>query len=936
MRAALCLVGQLSSPLQALWILAHVRCWAAEAFASHALCPLQELCRYQEYLLQQRQDTWLTPSLQAGGTVQLQGEFAATRVQIPGPVKLCRLLQALKAGLAPGLLVRVSDGFRALPAHAFLHPQPFGPTYLVQTFVKRARLENDSASANQSVDLALAPELLSETLSVATPGASSATITSQPQPSPVQASPCGDHLVLEAPSPSFATTLKDGTPPLTQQLEASSPASLAHSYVGPSPRVPASADLVREPSPSFPSGCTDLAVWCSLSAVMRMCPAFQALLLPPRVADVLLRLALSGQALPPSLAAAAQLRHDHVLLAPFVHEGHWTLLTLRTHGSLVQATVFDGVPGRNASAAYSLAASLCFLGGCSLDTFLERTIWTQSSPADCGAVLVAHALSLLPAPACDHPLQTARAFLAALPAFDSDIVGLGGLAPEQEQELQQLLVQKGKSAKRLPAPLHIDPGQLQLSEGSFITKAGGPLKQLSFDEVQAQASGICFCTVEQAGPFLALGRNLSVDALALATTAELPDPSAPRTSAVRYPAVFAPTQEAILVSGSLVQLGDEEVQLCATDIAEVEHLSTAVCRLSLFRDEYKNSWEKFCEAPLRVLLHQVPEFQVCKDPACGGKCLGFHAAVDEVVEHLFLDVWARQWVRLAGGKAKPVEAELFQAFLRLPASALPHVFNTSLDGLYMEPRAADGTGPHAAWAVVWLPGQTGAQAQLAMRTTEKALAVTRLGHKFGLRTKEADEQAVFELLRPQHHFLKVRITARFRLHPLPHGFQRHNLVQLLKQWQWNCKPLQPDRGDSVGCAWIVGASCDPPALALPLGQGFVLATKIRDVGQPRGPSKEVCASVRTRRALLLDDDPDLPVDPWADGSDPWSVARVAPQAASSSNEAVTKIAQLEAGLKQDLQDIVQRKLDEREAAGPPPGLSDQDKRLHALETTVTE
>ena len=297
MRAALCLVGQLSSPLQALWILAHVRCWAAEAFASHALCPLQELCRYQEYLLQQRQDTWLTPSLQAGGTVQLQGEFAATRVQIPGPVKLCRLLQALKAGLAPGLLVRVSDGFRALPAHAFLHPQPFGPTYLVQTFVKRARLENDSASANQSVDLALAPELLSETLSVATPGASSATTTSQPQPSPVQASPRGDHLVLEAPSPSFATTLKDGTPPLTQQLEASSPASLAHSYVGPSPRVPASADLVREPSPSLPSGCTDLAVWYSLSAVMRMCPAFQALLLPPRVADVLLRLALSGQAL---------------------------------------------------------------------------------------------------------------------------------------------------------------------------------------------------------------------------------------------------------------------------------------------------------------------------------------------------------------------------------------------------------------------------------------------------------------------------------------------------------------------------------------------------------------------------------------------------------------------------------------------------------------
>ena len=89
--------------------------------------------------------------------------------------------------------------------------------------------------------------------------------------------------------------------------------------------------------------------------------------------------------------------------------------------------------------------------------------------------------------------------------------------------------------------------------------------------------------------------------------------------------------------------------------------------------------------------------------------------------------------------------------------------------------------------------------------------------------------------------------------------------------------------------------------------------------------------------MLLDDDHDEVPDPWSEGRDPWSIAR-GPQnaAASSSTEAVTKIAQVEAGLRQDLHDLVQRKLDERDAAGPSPGLSDQDKRLHALEASVSE
>lgn len=278
----------------------------------------------------------------------------------------------------------------------------------------------------------------------------------------------------------------------------------------------------------------------------------------------------------------------------------------------------------------------------------------------------------------------------------------------------------------------------------------------------------------------------------------------------------------------------------------------------------------------------------------------------------------------------------------MPSSALPHLFRVTFSGLYLEPRAADGSGPHSAWAVVWLPGATAAQATHSLKITAKAVALTRLGTKYGLRTKEADEQAVFEALRPQHQFVKVRIAAKYRLHPLPHGFQRHNLVQLLKQWSWNGRPLQPDRGDAAGCAWLVGASREPPAQAMPLGTGCVLATKVKDMGQPKPSATAICASTRTKKALLIDDDIDDAghADPWTGGRDSWSQSRAQtaapPTAASSSTEAMTKLTQIEQDLKSNLQSMLQQTLDEREASGTPPGLSEQDKRLHSLETSVNE
>ncbi|CAE7803672.1 DHX57 [Symbiodinium sp. CCMP2592] len=494
----------------------------------------------------------------------------------------------------------------------------------------------------------------------------------------------------------------------------------------------------------------------------------------------------------------------------------------------------------------------------------------------------------------------------------------------------------------MQAPLHVDPLQLRLAPGSFTTASDSPLGQLAFNEVCAQATGICFCTTAQAAPFVAQAKNLSVDPLALVTTAEISadQVGTARVKSIRYPAIFAPTEEAVLVAGSLIQLGDDDVQLATAGIAELDRIDTIVCRLNLFKDESTLAWDKVAEAPIRVLLQQIPALRVCVDPSCSQACGCFHSAVDEVVEHLFLDIWARQWCRLGGARVKATEADVFQAYVRVPASAVTHLLKLVHTGLYFEPRACDGTGPHPAWSVVWLPGASLATAQHALRTTEKALALARLGTKYGLRTREADEQQVFELHRPQHQFLKVRVSAHYRLHPLPHGLQRPALVQLLKQWGWNGKPLQPDRGDSIGAAWLVGASCEPPAPALPLGTDFVLISKLRDIGASgKSAPLPVYASLRTKKALLLDDD-ESSVDPWSCGPDPWTLAKppanstAAPSASAST--ASTKLEQIKADLRQDLQQLVSDQLDAKQANDPPPGLSDHDHRLHQLEVGLSE
>ena len=216
------------------------------------------------------------------------------------------------------------------------------------------------------------------------------------------------------------------------------------------------------------------------------------------------------------------------------------------------------------------------------------------------------------------------------------------------------------------------------------------------------------------------------------------------------------------------------------------------------------------------------------------------------------------------------------------------------------------------------------------------MAIARLGTKYGLRSKECDEEALFQALRPGQAYVKLRIQAHYKVHPLPFGSQRHNVAQLLKQWGWQARPLQPERGDSQGAAWLVGASEEPPALTQPMGSGFVLISKVKELGSKKAPVGGVRASAKTRKQILLDDDPDVvAIDPWIDGGDPWSQAKASSEhivrsEARQPSSGATKLAEIEAALRADFQELKQQ------VTLPTPVASNSDRRIAALKVGFTE
>ena len=105
----------------------------------------------------------------------------------------------------------------------------------------------------------------------------------------------------------------------------------------------------------------------------------------------------------------------------------------------------------------------------------------------------------------------------------------------------------------------VDPEDLVLMADTFCCE-NQPVSQIALKDVAANRAGLAVATVAQTTPFLHGAESLSISGLAFLTTTPIDTSEQgllPVTN-LRFPAIYTPTGEPILLDGSLVQLGDQE------------------------------------------------------------------------------------------------------------------------------------------------------------------------------------------------------------------------------------------------------------------------------------------------------------------------------------------------------------------------------------------
>ena len=447
-------------------------------------------------------------------------------------------------------------------------------------------------------------------------------------------------------------------------------------------------------------------------------------------------------------------------------------------------------------------------------------------------------------------------------------------------DVDQPRPKQSKSQKTAPAVASLlDPASLNLLPGIFVTNDGSSVDQISISEVQKNSKGVAFASLAEAKPFLTEAKFISTEALSLLVVGTLPADVAHAlpSQTVRVPAIYKGTQEPILVDCTAIQLGDQVVYAKQNNrVKEIAVYPTVVFRAHVFQDLWteESDWSEMASRPLKSLTGAFPILTLCRTDSCSRDCGCFHPSIEEEgVEAAILDTWGFNWHTLDGQKTTPLKAAVLSFYIRTLESNFNQVHLLSgQHGVFFEPRRVDSPGPDPAYSVIWLQRSSLKEALHRVRTDDHLLTVCRLGSRYGVRCLAKYEEAQHKALCPSKPYVKCDIKEIFRLEPLPPGLQRHSLVEMLDDFKWSAKPLQPCKG-SQGHAWTVGSSGPPPAPFIQAKHGWVSITKVKDA-TPKAAPQHLIATVKTRQHIR-DGQTGRPAasteDPWhSSGHDPWS------------------------------------------------------------------
>ena len=512
---------------------------------------------------------------------------------------------------------------------------------------------------------------------------------------------------------------------------------------------------------------------------------------------------------------------------------------------------------------------------------------------------------------------------------------------------------KKKGKKAAPEePLCIDPSQLQLVTNTFFAQ-GKPVNQIAFATVGPDAVGIAFATASELAPFLQAGKVISKQPLGVLTTTPIPpgQTGVLHVETIRFPAQYKATNEPLLIQGSLVMLGSIAITRGENITCKLDAIPTQSLRLAVYKDQWPNNWDMFLQQPVRELLKAVPTLSLCKSTGCGVSCGKYHHEdLDEALDNLIMDLWSRSWHKADGRFCKPADAESWSALVRVPASAQLVLQGLSGQaGLYVEPRSDTGKEADQAYGVIWLGNVSLQEAHHQMKMTANAVALARIHNKYGVRLPAAHMEDAHKQHHPDEPFTTTKVQDVYRLYPVPWGTQRAALQRCLNEWGWKARVLQTTGGGAEGSTWEVGAAQPPPANVLQDKAGDIVVTHLRSSSKDPKPAP-ILASASTKQHIKAGSTPapSSSSDPWVAGADPWGgyqglAPSITKMPATDSAAAADRFKQMETRLHSNLQEQISAAIEKSLPQGPQAmevqndeALAANELRFQKLEAGVTE
>eukprot|EP00435_Cladocopium_sp_Y103_P009908 s3081_g2.t1 len=429
--------------------------------------------------------------------------------------------------------------------------------------------------------------------------------------------------------------------------------------------------------------------------------------------------------------------------------------------------------------------------------------------------------------------------------------------------------QKPVNAKPvMPKPVDLDPSKLVLLDGTFRFQ-GKPVPQLLANQLGPLASGIALLSVDEAGPYLKSGQQVSSEPLALCILHPHGEalPTALPHTPVTVPCKCLLNQEPLLVEMMLVQVGVGQIEkyVAHTAIA-LDHLDVATIKMMVYKDEFPGEWPDFCSAPIRHLVNIFPLLKRCHTTGCQCDC--WHNPDQLPVQDPILDVWRRQHLTANFKPVQATKSDIFSVCIRVPMClVVPLLQCSGASGVYTEPRTPDGKTVLDQYVVVWTPKLSAREVAHAKQTNPSIIGVARLGERRGVRVPSSQAQRMHEQLRPEATFLPSGPRSQYVAGPFPWGSDRAAICKAMRQIGWQVKalqPLQPVPGK--GTMWILQSVDDPPETVITMSHGEVLVSTHK---QQQVPKVQPTMPVATANTLSLCGTSKAESDPWTGKDDPW-------------------------------------------------------------------